>query len=759
MHIMDLVVQGVRRFSQSRKFPLKPGFNVVFGPTESGKSTLVACLLDLLYPDRVRDDEAPFVSWGEVQASRAGLTLGSGGETYRILKDFRSQQISLTQFNRASQKFEPVETDAVQIASFMNSNFDLPSFDIYNRIFVTSADKMPSQLPLTIDEAEKKEKEEVAQLQQSMEQGGGTQVLPGQQPGMQPPGAMPPGFGVPGQQPGAPVPGMPGAAVPGMSAPAVPGMMPGMSGPAMPMPPGAPGYPGQSVPGVMPPGMAGMQPQVDDGLTPEEREEKLKKLREEIVAAEKIEEIQYEIDGLQQEVFDIEHKRKGAEKYDEFINQAREQLEKYLAFRRLPENIDERVDKYKDLHSLQANEIEVVDREAIQYDDEMVDYRTDPPLYKQQLFQLGMGMLIGGIVLFIVGPKIDVAILKTVGMFAALGSVPLLGWTGWQFISRSGKKAELQARLDELEEKRQQIIKRYEVEMAVIEKLMEDSDSNTPEELKGKIEKWRELDERHGTAVDKKRKLEKELDLDSLEREEKKLKGEIEKLEESLRKYPPVSMDINEMRREMKKLEEAIRLTNPNSELLKKEKPPEGPGMGVPNLDSSQGAGTDPGASGATRALKRRPGVRTAPQAYEQLIELSAKLLESERNKLVAHIQERFNLYIQAFFGKRYTEGRFELDGSVALRSAEGGRWVDFESLTPAARDTAYLALQITLIELAIQKLSIPVLLDNPIMRLDETAAAVASKAFKRVGERTQVVLLCGQRGPLQFADHSLHLT
>ncbi len=111
----------------------------------------------------------------------------------------------------------------------------------------------------------------------------------------------------------------------------------------------------------------------------------------------------------------------------------------------------------------------------------------------------------------------------------------------------------------------------------------------------------------------------------------------------------------------------------------------------------------------------------------------------------------------QAFFNKRYLEARIDPDGSIALKSSDGS-WVDFEQLTPAARDTVYLALQITLLELAIQKMNLPVFMDNPVLRLDETAAAVAIKAMKKVSERTQVLLLSSQRAPAQFADHSLNL-
>lgn len=751
MHIMDLVLQGVRRFGESRKFAFKPGFNVVLGTTESGKSTLVACLLDLLYPDRVREDELTLVSWGEPATSRAGLTVSSGRDTYRILKDFQTHNIGLTQYNPASQKFEPVASDAAHVASVLSSAFDLPPFDLYHTLFITDADQMPSALPLTPEESPE------AEMASGPDGPRGTAINPGQQgmvpgpgiPGMMPPGA-PPGPGIPGMMP----PGAP----PG---PGIPGMMPGA------MPPGM--VPGQSMPGM--PGMMGtMMP--DDGLTPEEREKKVVQLRSELADMKKVEEIQYEIDGHQQKVFEIEAKTKTSIQFDEFLEEAKQQLDIYPVFRRLPKNIDERLEGYDDLHSKQGQEVEKVDRVAVEFDNEYNLVTAQPPIQQQTLAQVGAGLLVGGIVAFLVYQYTKIDILKFVG-FLSIPGVLLVAYEAWHALERASKASEAETKLEELDEKRNTIIKRYEVEMAVIDKLMKDSDSDALQELQNKIEKYRELDDRYQSILQKKNKVVKDLNLPKLEKEDKELKAKIEALENELRKYPAFSMDPNEMKKEIEKLEGAIKQTNPDSAALndgggaQKVPEPTGEGFGVPTFGAPPSAPADaggtvikaPAESGATAMVSRKTKILTASQAYEQLLRSSGRLLEIERNKLIQNIQQRFNLYTQAFTVKRNTDARIEPDGSVALKSADGGRWVDFEHMTPAARDTIYLALQITLLELAIQKRNLPVILDNPATRLDETAAVVAAKALKRVGQQTQVVLLSTQRTPIQYADHSVNLT
>jgi len=739
MHFIDLVLQGVRRFDQSRKFPIKPGFNVVFGPTESGKSTLVACILDLLYPDRIRDEEAPFVNWSNPEASRAGLTMASGRDSFRLLKDYKTGKMALSQYNPASQKYEPVASEAAQIASMLASSFDLPGFDVYNMVFVSAPERMPSSLPLSQEEA-KSEEGAPADQHDPMQQ----PQVPGMMSAPAVPGMM--------SGPALPAPGMPpGQQMPGMNPPAMPGM-PGMSPPALPGMTGMPGAPGM-------PGMPGMQ-QPDDGMTPEEREMKLKELREELKTAEVVDELQYEIDGLQHNLFDLESKRKSTEQFDEFIEAAKEQLEKYPAFARLPQNMDERLDRYNGLHAMQAKEVEAVDNEALEFEDELNALALYPPLWNQQPFQAGAIGLGVGILLFAATPFLDMSWLRLLGAVVSCAGVVGMVLNAFSHVSRTSRLHELQAKMEELEEKKSQIIKRFEVEMGVINKLMNDTDSDSIDELKNKLQKYRELDERCRAAREKKKKLVKDVDLEKLAREEAELKDKIEKLEEKLRGYPPLSMDINTMRKEIKRLEKVIRATNPNSPLLKEAEPEKkGAGLDVPEVGAPSPADSR-GDSSGTRVLRRKTlHPHTASQTYEQLIQASAKLLQTERNKLIRHVQDRLNLYIQAFFNKRYREVRIEPDGSIALKDASAGRWVDFENLTPAARDTAYLALQITLLELAIQRKSLPVILDNPIGRLDETAAIIAAKALKRVSERSQVILLCSQRAPVQQADNSLELS
>jgi DNA repair exonuclease SbcCD ATPase subunit len=148
----------------------------------------------------------------------------------------------------------------------------------------------------------------------------------------------------------------------------------------------------------------------------------------------------------------------------------------------------------------------------------------------------------------------------------------------------------------------------------------------------------------------------------------------------------------------------------------------------------------------------------TAFQAVERLLLSAASLLGADRETLLQKIQNRLDLYLQAFSGKLYSAGRFEAGKGLLIQQAASQRWADFSEISPAARDLAYFSLQITLLELLIPKLPVPFLLDDAFRGQDDARRAVLGKALKRLAERSQVLLLTSQRNLVPLADHALNL-
>ncbi len=734
MQLVDLVVEGVRRFRKSQKITFKPGFNLIYGSNESGKSTLLEVILELLFPDRFREKEISFLSWHGVENSRAGLTLARKQDTYRVLREFSSNHIALSRFNPDEQKYETMAEEATEVGSILADVFDLPPFETFRNMFINQPERLPSSLPLEL----KVQKPEPH-----------ADAAPAQAPG--PPGSMP------GVQPQTGF-GYQEMSYPGPSTYGAPGMMPpGMMPPGM-MPPGMM-PPGMMPPGMIPPGMSmpGMMAQeVLSEKEIEEKEKRLKELKDEYARTKDLEELQFEIDGLQARIFEIEGKKKNINKVDEAIKQAEEILDSYSFFENLPENIDERLGRYNNLLEMQAKEIEKIDEKALVFDEELMMHKQKPIFYKESLFKVGVALLVVG-----VGSLLLRSFNQTFQVLALLilGGLGIIGYMAWQHLDLQSKIEKIEKTIKDYENQRQVVFKKFEVEGALTRRLLEQTDTESTDELKEKIEKYRKVQEKAKNLQRRRREMMIEIDWDSLQKEESDLKARIEELEEKVRSHVAVSMDPNEMKREIKELEE----------LLDKHKP--GPGAedaAVPDLSSHSSALPEPAPAaqapdpGRTRmdhdvsaTLLSGP---SAPAAYERMLSGAVSLLGIDREKLIQHFSSRLQLYLQALTSKRYQKAEWNKEGVIHLITTEGGGEASLAQLSPAARDAVYFALQFTLLELLVQKYPLPLLLDDPYLHLDEGRQMVVSQALKRLSDRTQVILFSTQRIHSKHASHSLNL-
>jgi len=110
MKVKELSLRNFRRFRQA-SFSLGEGINVVKGPNESGKSTLVQALLAALFwkADSNRREVRESVSWGEKDGFVLELEGEAGGETFRLVKDFSAKSATLNWGNRETS--DPAEIE------------------------------------------------------------------------------------------------------------------------------------------------------------------------------------------------------------------------------------------------------------------------------------------------------------------------------------------------------------------------------------------------------------------------------------------------------------------------------------------------------------------------------------------------------------------------------------------------------------------------------------------------------------------------
>lgn len=100
MRIKRLKASGYRRFERL-ELDFAPGLNLVRGPNESGKTTLVAAIVDCLYTKPTSTGAAVRSSrrWGAAQEPALELEFTSGGKGYRLARDFAARTALLEELD------------------------------------------------------------------------------------------------------------------------------------------------------------------------------------------------------------------------------------------------------------------------------------------------------------------------------------------------------------------------------------------------------------------------------------------------------------------------------------------------------------------------------------------------------------------------------------------------------------------------------------------------------------------------------------
>ncbi|MFH0955312.1 MAG: AAA family ATPase [Candidatus Micrarchaeota archaeon] len=96
MQFQKLEFQGFRQFDKKKTILLKPGFNVIIGKNEAGKSTTLEALLSAVFHRRTPVIE-PLISWGQETTCETKLTYLLDGKQFSIERDYISQADKLTE--------------------------------------------------------------------------------------------------------------------------------------------------------------------------------------------------------------------------------------------------------------------------------------------------------------------------------------------------------------------------------------------------------------------------------------------------------------------------------------------------------------------------------------------------------------------------------------------------------------------------------------------------------------------------------------
>lgn len=144
MHVLELVVQGVRGFAASSRASLKPGY-IVLKPGAAAAPPLCILASALLYPDGGAD--AALLAPGQKSGAKASLTFaGNDQVTYRVMRELGGRCLLQRQAKGAT-AFEKLSDDLAEVSETIRAQAGLPDKDTFEQLFTLTPAQLPSKRP------------------------------------------------------------------------------------------------------------------------------------------------------------------------------------------------------------------------------------------------------------------------------------------------------------------------------------------------------------------------------------------------------------------------------------------------------------------------------------------------------------------------------------------------------------------------------------------------------------------------------------
>ena len=713
MLFSELVLQGVRQFSKTHRFPLGGGFTAFVGGAGAGKSTFVDVLTHILFPGGQELSTQEFVSKGS-DVCRAALTIDDGkGQVYRLVKDLVRGSTALTRFDPASQKFVPVTSTPAEILQYFSSTLHLPQQDVYEGVYVTRPGNLPSS----------------ASTNSAVSADGMDDQL---------------GVGMP-----------PGALQGAGDGPA--GNFPGYQGDGG----GESSFPGYQ---------GGEGSDAGGGVLPDDIDEvrsQIEILTRDLANARMVDDLQFRLDGLQSEQFKLEQKSKGVREAQARVDQCQQAMQGFGQLADLPGDFENRVKSYKNDKEHYHRDLKRVGEERSRWE-KKATLSAPGPMRHNRNFLLGM---VGGFVALGAG---GAGFFMMEGLrWAALADIIFFGIAlvaALRHLDLEMGVERAQARLVVLDERQLKTERQFELESSIVRRTMVQVGVEAPEQVLDMYTKRNKALAALAAAEKELASQRAQAGLKESEGRKAEVEAEIDKLDSQLAGLSGMLMSPIDMENQLDALRDKLHMLEQGGSPAAQ--PAATPfdlsslGVGAPPgaLSGSAGgglAGPDPfaGLSDAGAGAAAQPGSPSAGGAVcTRLVKLAEDLFLVDLEKMNGMLSPRAGQFLAALSANSLSQVQIGPKGEVSVVDSTSGASCLVNGLTPEQQDQVYLALKLTIIEAFSKQQKVPVFMDDPFSKLPASLHEMVGRLLAGIGRSTQLVLLTSQTELAKHASASFSL-
>ena len=494
---------------------------------------------------------------------------------------------------------------------------------------------------------------------------------------------------------------------------------------------------------------------------PEEIKRQIETLQRDLTAAQDTDELQFKLDGLQSEMFEIDQKFKGVREVTSRVQQLEAGMQQFASLTELPDNFEGKIREFeKSSQKLQK------DLKRLEDDKERWEKRarmsTPEPLRKNRVFLLSL--LVGVLALgagvagfFVYEPLRYVALLDIlafgVATFVAIRHIDLLST-----LERASR------RLGMVDERREKIERTFEMETSMVRRTMMEMKVEKPGQIIEQYNQRNKLQVELDAARKQLGEKQKDSSLDQVEARRKELQEQIDGIESRLVGAGAMMMHPQEMERKIDALSEKLhRIESGEPAPDSGQAPDFGQADGYlgapPDEDPyGLGVGAPPGQAMPSYGEFDLSASPDAADPCQALVKASEDLFLTGREKVEQTLQPQASQYIAALTDQAYPQLAFGPGGTVQVMDSSSGSAVDFSMLPAATQDLVYLGLKFAIIELFSKQQPVPLLLDDPFKRIPSKKHALLSQMLADLGKLNQVILFTGQMTMARHATASFRL-
>ena len=454
-------------------------------------------------------------------------------------------------------------------------------------------------------------------------------------------------------------------------------------------------------------------------------EAKQKELEKELVLCKEVDNLQFEVDGLNSQVFNLERKLSSTEGLKEKLREAEAlwNAEPTPEKMGLPADIAARAERYGRVLARRDEALQRLLSEKDAADEDAARMPDIQPLVRNRNFWIAVGVGVLFLALSFFLPK--------GARYVALLDVPAFGFAAvlaLRFVEELQDKDRMDRRGEMFATREKKITEEFESEAAPVRRAMEVFDVDTPKDIPPRLQRREQL----GLDVAQLRTqlvtLEKHPEFIEAGEQLPLLRQQIELLNAKVEQKGTFVRDMREVERELARLKESIALA----------RNPQAPGGGVVSADASSG-----------------------PEPLEDpsplLLSLAGDALTLDTHGVTGVVRERCVQYFSALTERRYVGVEWDKDGRTAVVGASGRRQA-LSELPPREVDLFFLGLRLTLVEKLGARLKMPLLIEDAFLGVDESRLPLLGRMIKHLGTTTQVLQVSAVAGFAQVSDGTVNL-